>query len=423
MIVFWILAAAMVAAAVGALVPTLLRRRKAAGSGYSAATVDTYRERLAELQAEHQRGNIGDAEFAEARAELERELLQGVPDDDTDETRSPTGNRRGAAIAVAVAVPLVTIALYGAVGRPGLIGNDLSHRLSSEQVQRYSQMAPTQRIGPLERYVQDNPRAPRAWALLGEAYRAEKRYGDAVTAFSRARAASEGDDPWLIARQAESLLLANGRRFSGSVERLLHKALDLDPENQLALMLAGHMALSEGNRDQAAEYWQRLAATLPENGPNRAMIEQLIARAKGEPAPSADTTGQASAAAGASGSAGAASGARVTVQVRLADSMSSGLDDSTPVFVFARNPGQNSGPPLAVARTTVGALPAEIVLSDAQAMMPARKLSGADHVVLTARVALSGDVMPSSGDLEGRSEPVAVSPDATATVTIDSRVE
>jgi len=422
MIAFWILAAAMVAAAVGALLPALLRRRAGSGTGFSAATVDTYRERLAELQAEHRRGNLGDAEFAEARAELERELVEGVPDDEGDETATRTGSRRAAAAVVAVAVPLVTIVLYGAVGRPGLIGNDLSHRLSSEQVQRFSQMAPAQRVGPLERYVEDNPRAPRAWTLLGEAYRAQERYGDAVTAFSRARAASEGEDPWLIARQAESLLLANGRRFTASVERLLHKALDIDPENQLALMLAGHMALSGGDRDQAAEYWQRLAATLPENGPNRAMIEQLIARAQGE-APSSVGAGRESQASTAATSGATGGDARVTVQVRLAEAMTSGLDGSTPVFVFARNPGQNSGPPLAVARTTVGALPTEVVLSDAQAMMPARKLSGADRVVLTARVALSGDVMPSSGDLEGRSEPVAVSADATATVTIDSRVQ
>ena len=67
-----------------------------------------------------------------------------------------------------------------------------------------------------------------------------------------------------------------------------------------------------------------------------------------------------------------------------------------------------AGPPVAVSRTIVGALPATIVLDGSTAMVPSRSLADVQHVLVTARVARSGTANRTSGDVEGVFGPVAV---------------
>lgn len=75
------------------------------------------------------------------------------------------------------------------------------------------------------------------------------------------------------------------------------------------------------------------------------------------------------------------------------------------LFVFAR---ETSGPPMPVAivRATKKDLPFTFRLDDSTSMMPSRKLSDVDTVVIVARLSKSGKAMPESGDLEGMSQPV-----------------
>ena len=78
MTAFILLALMMTLLAIGAIVWPL-RTRHARGRRDDDAGLDIYRERDAELVREHERGNLNDAEFAEAREELERELLAVTP--------------------------------------------------------------------------------------------------------------------------------------------------------------------------------------------------------------------------------------------------------------------------------------------------------------------------------------------------------
>ena len=76
------------------------------------------------------------------------------------------------------------------------------------------------------------------------------------------------------------------------------------------------------------------------------------------------------------------------------------LKPGVPLFVSARQPGI-PGPPLAALRLEAGQLPVTVTLSDANAMIEGRDLSAVDDVEVTARVAFSGSVMSSRGDLVG----------------------
>lgn len=415
MIAFWLTALAMAVAAVAALALPLLRRRVRSADD-DEAVLSVYRERDAELAREHERGNIDASELAEAREELERELLQAADDGERRPRASGRGRYPATLATIAVAVPLTAALVYGVTGRPDLVGRGADTGLSPAQIERFRNMGPEQRIRRLEPLVADNPGATRGLVLLAQAYRATGRYGDAVDAYARVRASAAEDDPWLLARQAEALLLANGRRFTASVERLVQRSLELDGDNPLALMLSGHAALARGDNRRAIEQWQRLADDMPADSDNRDMIERLIARARN------GTSGAAGADMPDGGSAGDGA-AGVGVRVRIADTLADAAPGDTPVFVFARAAGADGGgPPLAVARTTVGELPARIRLSDADAMTSSARLSRSERVRVTARASLSGGASPRAGDLEGSSDPVTIGPDAAVEVTIDRRI-
>ncbi len=98
-----------------------------------------------------------------------------------------------------------------------------------------------------------------------------------------------------------------------------------------------------------------------------------------------------------------ASGTVVRVLVQLGPNVR--VPPQTPVFVFAR---QRGGPPMPVAvrRLTVAELPALVTLDDTSAMVPGRNLSTISQVDVVARVARSGAVTPSPGDIEGQVGPV-----------------
>lgn len=424
---FWLIAAAMLMAAVVVILPPLLSRAGRDGEAADArelteeqaATVQVYRERLAELRREHEHGHLSAADLEAAETEAKRELLASMPD--AEETRATRTSHRLMVVVAAITVPAIALALYAATGRPELLDRDGSGRLTNQQVSQFSAMGPQQRIPALEGYVAQNANAPRAWTLLASAYRGQERYREAAEAFGRARKAGRTPDARLIARQAESLLLANDRRFNAEIQRLIDASLEVDPRNPLGLMLAGHAALTRGDNETAVERWQRLAEQIPEGDDRRRIIEGLIARAGGD-APGSGNAGAAGGSDGAAGT-GEAAGTTITVRLQLNDALRDQVDGDDTVFVFARRAGAEDGPPLAVQRTTVDALPAAIELSDAQAMVPGRTLSSAERVVVTARVSRSGDVSASPGDLEGVTDAIATDRNEPIDLTIGRLIE
>lgn len=412
MTTFILLSVLLLAGAMALLLYPLLRRQYTKPERNPSLVA--YREHLAELEREHADGLLNDAELREAIGELERELLQAR---ESSASSMPSGAVPDAgrpvmlALVLALAVPAGTGLLYVVAGTPGMVTGNSGESLSRERIEQLRSLSPEERIESLEAWLDRNPSSVRGWSLLGQAYRESEAYGDAANAFARARNAGS-DEAWLIARQAEALLLANDRRFTRGVRHLLEEALERNPRNGLALMLSGQAALVAGEPQDAIDHWQRLVEVLPEDGEQRVLIERLIERVKEDTGAAADALDERRDAAG---------GVRLPVRVSLTESLDGEVRPDDTVFVFARA-ADGDGPPLAVIRTSVQELPARIVLDDSQAMTPEARLSEAGEVVVTARVSRSGEAMPRSGDLEGRSEPVAVGRDDTIDVIIDRRL-
>lgn len=401
---FWVSVAVLVTAALIFLLPPLAgRSRRHEEPQSDAVNAAVYRARLEELERTVDEGSLDAADFEEAKAELEREVLESV---DPEEPAQPRRAPRLTVPAVALAVPAAALALYLALGTPRALDPrtrtpvdpaTLAAARGEVELARLEQM--TERFA--ER-MENNPDQGDGWLVLARAWVMVERYDDAVAAFSRAHALLK-DRPDLLVDYAEAEALANGNRFPASAMRRIDRALERAPRHEKGLWLGGFAAAQQGAVDTATARWRALLEGEPDSD-RRRLIEGLIARLEGAP-PSAETGDGA---------------AEMKVRVTLQDGLREGLIGSEAVYVFAR--ATDGGPPLAVYRTTVDALPALVGLNDSMAMVPNLKLSGRDRVVVTARVSMSGDAAAKSGDLQGSSGPVPVGGDAPVEIVIDERV-
>ena len=304
--------------------------------------------------------------------------------------------------------------------------------------QRPSQADFTAMAELLAERLKTTPDDVEGWTMLGRSYSVLERFALALQAFQRVLALRP-QDAQAHADVADAMAMTNDRTLDGEPERLIARALVLDPDNAKALGLAGTIAFERGDGATAARHWERaLKATQPDSEMASRLREAVDEARKSAglaalPLASATTAATATAnaiaaatataaarvaaispAAAPAGPAGAGSdGARVgpaaSVQARitLAPALAARAAPGDTVFIFARSP-QGGKAPLAIQRRQVQDLPIDITLDDSMAMSPAMRLSTVSQVVIGARISKSGNAMPQPGDLQGLSAVVAV---------------
>ncbi|MDH0334335.1 c-type cytochrome biogenesis protein CcmI [Metapseudomonas otitidis] len=398
MIDFWLAAGLLLLVALAFLLIPVLRGRKAqAEEDRTALNVALYQERLAELQAQHEAGTLTEAQLEAGRAEAARELLA-----DTEGAAADRSARLGRALPLlaALLVPALGLGLY-------------AHWGSSDKVQLAREMREQPRTieemtARLEKAVQAQPDSAEGWYFLGRTYMAQERPVDAAKAYERAVQIA-GRQPELLGQWAQALYFASQKRFTPEVQALTEDALKADPNEVTSLGLLGIAGFEEGRFKDAISYWERLIAVLPQDDPSRAALQGGIDRARerlaenGETLPERETLTK--------------SMPQLKVRVDLAAALKDKVQPGDTVFIFAR---AAEGPPmpLAVKRLTVKDLPAEVVLSDADAMMPQLKISNFPQVQLVARVSREGNAK--SGEWIGRGPALSSATEDPQQLTIDS---
>jgi cytochrome c-type biogenesis protein CcmH len=266
------------------------------------------------------------------------------------------------------------------------------------------------------------PEDAEGWSMLGRSYMVLGRFADAVGAF-RKLLALRPDDAQALVDLADAQAMQAGRKLAGEPEKLIQRALELDPRNLKALALAGTIAFDRGDFAAAVRHWEAAIAAAQPGSELAQNLQSGVDEARrrgGMPAsPTALAAAPAASAAPPAAApppvapatpaapATAAAGAQVSGKVVLAGALQGRAGPDDTLFVFAR-PADGSRMPLALLKKRVADLPLEFSLDDTMAMSPAARLSGAQQVVVGARISKSGNAMPQPGDLQGFSPPVPV---------------
>ena len=380
MIAFWLIGALLAVGAVALLLRPVARQAPSRRE----SNISIYRDQMRELDADLAAGKLDAADHAKARADLEARLLEDVAAPDAPQARF--GSR--ATWVMGAALPIFALGVYLVIGNPQAITGPDEHTLTVKQLETMADR--------LSAKLRENPDDVDGWRLLGRSYMVLGRFAESADAYAKA-AVRAPRDAQLLADLADSLAMARGQTLQGEPEKLVMRALELEPANLKALALAGTAAFERRDFAGAAAFWERMLAHVPPESEDARAIRSNIAEARSQ-----------------------VSQKQLKGTVTLSPKLRAQAAPEDTVFIFAR---AAEGPPmpLAVLKKQVRDLPVTFSLDDSMAMAPGMTLSSQSRVVVGARVSKSGKAAPQAGDLQGASKPVANDASGVA-VVIDSVV-
>jgi cytochrome c-type biogenesis protein CcmH len=249
---------------------------------------------------------------------------------------------------------------------------------------------------------------PKFAALVqkAEKLRVARDYSKAADAYREAAAVGElNADEW--ANYADAAASAGGGKLQGAPVDYIDRALQLEPEHSKALWLKASALHDAGRFGEAIDVWQHLQRVLPQSSPDAKIVAQNIAEDR-------QLSGQAALPPGN----GEVKAASISGTVDIDPALKGRAASGSTLFVFAQSL-DSPGPPLAVMRLSVGEWPVRFTLSDAQAMLPERRLSNFQNVKIEARISSHGQPLAQSGDLQGASDKLNARDEAQVHILIN----
>lgn len=283
MIAFWVVAGVLAAAAAGLV---LFRAAGATRDAVADPTASVYRRQLVEIDDLAERGLIGEAERQSARAEAARRLL-GAADAAAETWSADPASRRPVLIAV-LAASAAALALYVAVGQPGMGDQPFAKRLAAWRAADPASLNPPELAAVLQRLTRERPDDPQAWRYLAIAQGAAQNTPEAVRALRHAiRLAPQRSDLWELL--GEALVAEGDGQVTPEARNAFRETLKRDPKSAVARFHLARAQIASGDKAGGLAAWRALLADLPQSDPRRPALVAAINQAEGQP-PAAPAT-------------------------------------------------------------------------------------------------------------------------------------
>mgnify|MGYP001435674561 FL=1 len=241
-------------------------RRNETKASRKEANLAVFRDQLSELEREKTEGTLADADFDQARRELQRRLLEEVAPEAEEAGKATYGPSRKMAIALLLLLPVLALAAYGILGNPKALDPAQTAAAPKMTAEQISGM-----VARLAERMQANPDDMQGWLMLARSYKTMGRYEEAAAAYAKAEKVID-DDPELLASYAETIAMASGNGLKGKPTQLILRALKIDPQHPHSLFLAGAAAMGAGDNRKGIAYWEAL---LPQVEPGSELDQML----------------------------------------------------------------------------------------------------------------------------------------------------
>lgn len=291
-----------------------------------------------------------------------------------------------------VVVLALSAGLYAAIGTP-------QEESAGSELASIEEM-----VAGLDQRLLDNPDDLAGWKMLGRTYFQLRVYDKAIQAYERAVQLESSSNGQTLVDLGEAIWMQDPTTLTGRAGELFENAIATSPNNAKALFYSGLVAVERGERFLAADRWEKLLTLSPPEGIQE-ILQQRIAELRGEEMPVQELP----------------AGPIVSAAIELAPAAEKAVDPNATVFIIARDPAQPS-PPIAALRRRVAELPVVVALSDSDAMVPGRLLSGFSELEIIARVSLSGQPVALPGDWFGE-EIVRPAESGNISIVIDREVQ
>lgn len=385
MIQFGIFVALLIAIALCFLLIPLWLKPEIVSNDDSQINIELAQKKLQALKTDLENDVITQTQYEllknELLVNLQRDLKQS-------ETRRVIDDKKGRwlAIPLSVFVPLLALALYSVKGDLRAFDDTvIKGEMPTTSAADINGM-----VAKLAQKMAQNPSDSEGWIMLARSYKVLKRYPEAVEALRKARTLT-GEQPEVLLQLADVIAMEKGGTLLGEPAELVAKALELAPDNGMALWLYGLANAEDSKFNEAIGYWQKLQTHYQPQDADYLEVQKLIDQAYealGQPAPAA-------------GNKAVKNNKGIHLMVSLDDKFKAAANPEDFVFIYAQ-PAQGGKMPLAVVKKQVKDLPLEVTLDDSMAMMPTMTLSSVANVQVSARVSHTGNAIAQSGEPIGK---------------------
>jgi len=245
-------------------------RRRPAGADLSRQQINAaiYRDELAELERDRAEGSLSPEDYAQARDELQRRLLEDSSGEATV-AAAPAG--RGVPLGIALALPVGAAILYLLLGNPAAINPPPPAReFTADDIERM--------VAGLAARLEQEPENLQGWAMLARSYKAMGRLPEALKAYERAGKLVD-ETPDLLLDHADTLAASLGG-FDARAKELIDKALALDPAHPQGLWMRGTVAYDAKEYAKAIADWETLLKLLPPDSENAQVLQANLAEVR-----------------------------------------------------------------------------------------------------------------------------------------------
>jgi cytochrome c-type biogenesis protein CcmH/NrfG len=185
---------------------------------------------------------------------------------------APRHDRDWSSIAIGLLLPAAAVALYAAVGAPqAVLAPAAAPAIGPAQIEAM--------VNRLAERLKNEPDDAEGWRMLAHSYETLRRFDAAVEAY-RHLIALEPNNANGLTDAAVALGMTMNQDLSGEPERLIDRALAINPHHVQALALKGSAAYERGDYAQAIAPWKKILAMVPQESEMARSIAASVEKAE-----------------------------------------------------------------------------------------------------------------------------------------------
>lgn len=356
------------------------------------SNIELGKQKQLELEQDLEQGLINDGEFNKAVEEITQTLAIEL-----NQTSVNLNKKQGtlwwAIILVLIALPATSLLTYNYLAPK----HDVEKVASIAQVQN-APLSLEQSVVKIKQGLVGDPNNADSWKILGLTYFELGQLEESLGAYERAYQLAP-KDIGLLVEYASVIATSQNDQFVGRASTLVREALEINPNAPDALYLAGLVSVNAGQFDLAKKVWQRALSLLPQDHPDRTILENILvelAEIQGEGIPQH----------------------QVTVNVDLSERLRQAEFSEYYLMVYIKA-AQGRPMPIAIQKIKLKDFSGKVVLTDGNSVMPSSKLSQSSEVVAVVRLSQSGSAMKQANDVQVLSPVINVRDNPTVNLQVE----
>ncbi len=242
--------------------------------GLKADPISHYKEQLAEIEADMDRGILDVDSASAAKLEIERRILR---------LANNKGSTEGRASLTAALIPVVVFVLLGSglgyyyLGNPSISSQPSA--LSTIQNTPISEGGPTfkEALEKIEKHLSENPDDIKGWQMMATTAKSVGDYSRAARAFQNIVGFIPNEARWRVELLESYMAMAQGK-ITPAAKLVLASLLQLEPEHPAGHFYLGVSRLQDGDRETAKSVWLALAERSPANAPWMSAVNEQLSK-------------------------------------------------------------------------------------------------------------------------------------------------